>query len=162
AAAGGDYIAAAEELAGTDNEALRAVAVTVGRTDLDRALALARRIKGGYERAAAMKVWRSGMTVCAELVAERAGRDPVGALTLLRQLEAAGRLRDADAVRALVATALRLGPVDGEATLALVDADAAEDPDELTETASGLVLAAAATATDADVRGRALEQWRRR
>ena len=144
-AVGGKYIGEAERLAEDDDDAEHALAVAVGRFDLDRAMRIAARVGPRWQQAAGRKMLRNSSTVCADIVIEKADNDPPGAAALLTTFCADGRLTGDDANRAILATALKLGPIDPDGALALLETRGpAGTQVRVQETVRGLVHAAAA------------------
>ena len=159
AAAGGEYVVAAEELAGSNADLLSAVVRVVGQHDIDSAIVISARIPQRYEAAAGSKRLRGPGTPLAELVAERARTDPQAAHRLLVELLTNNRLSSDDARHAIAATALGLSHVPDADVLGLLRF--VDDTNPLWEVTRGLVVAAAAASSDPAARGKALDAWHR-
>jgi NACHT domain len=145
AAAGDEYVAEAEALAGHDADALHAIAVAVGRRDVARAVTIAARIVPRSAQAAGNRVTRGRATACTDIVVERAEQDPAAAAALLVRLLADRSLSGDDVNRAVLAVALRWGPENPDGALSLLDVTEPDGtPIRLNETVRGLMHAAAA------------------
>ena len=156
AAAGGEFVTAAEELAGSNPGLLSAVVKVVGRHDMERAIVISARVPQRYEPVAGSKRLRGPGTPLAEIVAERARTDPLAAQSLLVELLTNKRLSGDDARFAVASTALALPQVPDTDVLGLLRF--VDDSNPLWEVTRGLVLAAAAS-TDSVARGMALDGW---